>query len=226
MKRILEVCCGNLSSVEAAVSGGAERIELCSALALDGLTPSIGMLQMVRQRYPALTIHVLIRPREGNFVYTPAEVRVMLSDIQQLMPLADGFVAGALTPAGDIDVPTMQLMLQAAGPRSFTFHRAFDVCRDPVVALEQLIALRCHRLLTSGQAATAEAGIDMLRRLCDLASERLIVMPGGGVGAHNARKIIEQTGARELHGSCSCTTDGLTVTTAAEVRRVLEAISD
>jgi len=226
MNRILEVCCGNLASVTAAVEGGAQRIELCSALSLDGLTPSIGTVQTVRQCYPRLAIHVLIRPREGDFVYSPAELRAMLADIRQLAPLADGIVAGALTPSGDIDVAATQLMVQAAGSRAFTFHRAFDVCRQPVVALEQLIAIGCKRLLTSGQAATAEQGIELLRRLCDLADERLIIMPGGGVRATNAREILRLTGAHEIHGSCSQQQGGIAITSADEVRRLLAAISD
>jgi len=226
MKRILEVCCGNLASVAAAVEGGAERIELCSALSLDGLTPSVGMVTTVRQHYPELTIHVLIRPREGSFVYSQDELKAMLSDIEQLTALADGFVAGALTPSGDIDVAATQLMVQAAGSRPFTFHRAFDVCRQPIVALEQLIGIGCRRLLTSGQAATAEQGIDLIRRLCDLAEDRLIIMPGGGVGAGNAGEILRQTGAHEIHGSCSYMDAGIAITSADEVKRVLTAIND
>ncbi|MCR4603160.1 MAG: copper homeostasis protein CutC [Prevotella sp.] len=225
MKHILEVCCGNLESVAAAVEGGARRIELCMALSVDGLTPSIGMLQTIRKRYPGLTIHVLIRPREGDFVYSQAELQAMLGDITQLAPFADGFVAGALTNTGDIDVAATQLMVRAAGSKSFTFHRAFDACRNPIVALEQLISIGCNRLLTSGQAVTAEQGIDMIRRLCDLAGERLVIMPGGGVRASNAWKILKQTGAYEIHGSCSHLHNGIAITEADEVQRVLAAIN-
>lgn len=222
MKRLLEVCCGSLASVEAAVEGGAERIELCSALPLDGLTPSMGLLRHVRQRYPQLRIHVLIRPREGNFVYTASELRTMLLDMESALPWADGFVSGALTAAGDIDIPSTELLVHAAQGRPFTFHRAFDRCRHPLEALEQLVALGCSRLLTSGQAPDARQGIPLLRRLCDLSAGRLIVMPGGGVNEGNMAEILQQTGAQEIHGSAS---SGTSTTQAPVVKRLLSIIS-
>jgi len=209
--RILEVCTGSLESVVAAVSGGAQRIELCSALSLDGLTPSAGLLSMVREIYPHLTIHVLIRPREGNFVYTPQEVRLMERDIRTALPYCDGIVVGALTPQGDIDMPAMQCLMAAADGHPVTFHRAFDVCRSPLIALEQIIHLGCRRLLTSGQQPSAEQGIPLLRQLCDLSKDRLIIMPGGGVNARNAQHILTQTGATEIHSSCS-NGSGVTIT--------------
>ena len=217
MKRLLEVCAGSLASVEAAVEGGAERIELCSALPLDGLTPSIGTLKDVRSRFPSLKIHVLIRQREGDFVYSRSEISAMLHDMKELMPYCDGFVGGALTAEGDIDVLATSIMLKECEGKPFTFHRAFDRCRQPLVALEQLIHLGCSRILTSGQAPTAEEGIPMLRRLCDLAGDRIIIMPGGGVNTNNARLIVDQTGCREIHGSCS---SGGGITSAATVQSI------
>ena len=202
MKRTLEVCCGSLTSVDAAVKGGAERIELCSALSLDGLTPSMGTIRLVRQRYPQLRVHVLIRPREGDFVYTRGELQTMLLDIREALPWVDGIVSGALTPQGDIDMAATQLLIEAAADRPFTFHRAFDVCRHPIQALEQLISLGCKRILTSGQEPSAEQGIELLRRLNDLADGRIIIMPGGGVNIRNVRLILDQTGCTEVHGSC------------------------
>ena len=222
MKRILEVCCGSLQSVMNAVEGGAERIELCQALSLDGLTPSIGLLKTVRALYPDLKIHVLIRPREGNFVYTTKEVDVMVDDIRAALPYADGIVIGALTPQGDIDLATMRRMMAAVrNTVPVTFHRAFDVCRDPLTSLEQIIGLGCRRLLTSGQQPRAADGIDLLRRLRDLADERLIIMPGGGVNASNARQIVDDVQTTEIHGSCS---DSQGITSANVVRQVLAAI--
>jgi len=203
MKRILEVCADSLGSVRNAVEGGAGRIELCSALSLDGLTPSAGLLQTVRQLYPELTIHVLIRPRQGNFVYDRQELMVMERDIRAAQPFADGFVIGVLTPDGDIDMVAMQCLMAACGDKPVTFHRAFDVCREPFVALEQIVALGCRRLLSSGQQRTAEQGMLLLRQLHDLADGRLIIMPGGGVSLENARQIMEQVGTSEIHGSCS-----------------------
>ena len=217
MKTLLEVCTGSLASVEAAAEGGAERIELCAALPLDGLTPSLGTIRLVRQRWPQLRIHVLIRPREGDFVYSQAELRAMALDIEAAKPYADGFVSGALTPEGDIDMMATEVLVRQSGDKPFTFHRAFDHCRQPLVALEQLIRLGCSRILTSGQQPSALAGIDLLRRLNDVSSGRIIIMPGGGVNAENARLILDQTGCSEIHGSCS---GGSGVTSADEVRAV------
>ncbi len=217
MKTLLEVCTGSLASVEAAAEGGAERIELCAALPLDGLTPSLGTIRLVRQRWPQLRIHVLVRPREGDFVYSQAELRAMALDIEAAKPYADGFVGGALTPEGDIDMMATEVLVRQSGDKPFTFHRAFDHCRQPLVALEQLIGLGCSRILTSGQQPTALAGIDLLRRLNDVSSGRIIIMPGGGVNAENARLILDQTGCSEIHGSCS---GGSGVTSADEVRAV------
>ena len=219
MKRLLEVCCGSLASVWAAAEGGAERIELCSALSLDGLTPSVGALRLVRERFPALRIHVLIRPREGDFVYTPQEQQAMLLDVEAALPWADGIVSGALTPQGDVDMVATGLLVKACQGLPFTFHRAFDRCREPLVALEQLIHLGCRRVLTSGQAPTAAEGIALLRRLNDLSGGRIIVMPGGGVNAVNARQILQLTGCTEIHGSCSI---GGT-TQAGIVRQVIQS---
>ncbi|MBQ9668191.1 MAG: copper homeostasis protein CutC [Prevotella sp.] len=221
MMNVLEVCCGSLQSVAAAVEGGAQRIELCSALSLDGLTPSIGLLSLVHELYPALTIHVLVRPREGNFVYSRLEVRLMERDIRAALPYADGIVVGTLTAEGDIDLAAMACLMQAAEDRPVTFHRAFDVCRQPLVALEQIIALGCRRILTSGQQPRAEEGIALLRQLRDLSDGRLIIMPGGGVNTNNARLILDQVGTTEIHGSCS---GGTGVTDAAVVRQILSSL--
>ena len=222
MTPLLEVCTGSLQSVINAVEGGAQRIELCSALSLDGLTPSIGLLEHVRTMFPRLTIHVLVRPREGDFVYTADEVSVMERDIHAALPYADGIVVGALTAEGHVDMPAMRRLMRAAEGRPVTFHRAFDVCREPLVALEQIIALGCTRLLTSGQQPTALEGIPLLRQLRDLSDERLIIMPGGGVNARNARLIIDQVQTTEIHGSCS---GGQGVTSPTAVSNVLAALA-
>ena len=219
---LLEVCTGSLQSVINAVSGGARRIELCSALPLDGLTPSIGLLSKVRAMFPELTVHVLIRPREGNFVYTEEEVDILERDIRAALPYADGIVVGALTPDGDVDIVAMRRLMRAAGECPVTFHRAFDVCREPLVALEQIIGLGCRRLLTSGQQPSALEGVPLLRQLRDLSDDRLIIMPGGGVNASNAREIVRQVQTTEIHGSCS---GGQGVTSAESVRDVLSALS-
>ncbi len=197
----LEVCAGDLASAQAAAQGGAHRIELCSALELDGLTPSPALIEAAR-RIEGLRLHILIRPREGDFVYSEAETNTMLRDIRLARQLgADGVVIGALTPEGDIDLPSCRRLIEAAQGLPVTFHRAFDRARHPLQALEDIIALGCTRLLTSGQASTAEAGIPLLRQLVLQARGRLIVMPGAGVTPANARLILDATGATEIHGS-------------------------
>ena len=221
MKRILEVCTGNMASVIAAAQGGAERIELCSALALGGVTPTIGMMKWIRQQYPELKIQVLIRSREGNFVYDKADLEAMLEDIRLSLPYADGIVCGALTAEGDIDTKALKLMMESTENKPFTFHRAFDRCRNPKQALEQIIDAGCARILTSGQQPSAEQGIPLLRELVQQAADRIIIMPGGGVTTKNARLIIDQTGCKEIHGSFSA---GSGVTSAADVKYVLSTI--
>lgn len=236
---LLEVCCADLASVRAAAEGGAHRIELCIALELDGLTPSADMIRAARavcdataaQRGgEAMRLHVLIRPREGDFVYAADEVQQMVASIRLARELgADGVVIGALTPDGDIDVEACRAMMHEAAGMQVTFHRAFDVCRQPLTALEQIIALGCHRLLTSGQAPTAAAGLPLLRQLVAQAGSRLIVMPGAGVGPDNAAGILQESGAREIHGSCrakaSLQSPQGGSTDAAVVRTVVQAIA-
>ena len=229
-KRILEVCTGSLQSVINAVEGGAERIELCSALPLDGLTPSIGLLKEVREMFPQLKVHVLIRPREGDFVYSEEELSVMVRDIEAALPYADGIVSGALTRENLIDVEATQRLVKASCGKPFTFHRAFDDCQEPHHALKQLAAMGVRRILTSGQQVTAEQGIPLLRELVDMGrtetSHPSIVMPGGGVTTANAHHIIEATGALEIHGSCSTMQEnGRKETNAETVKAVLNNIS-
>ena len=197
---ILEVCCGDLLIVQAAVEGGAHRIELCQALELDGLTPSEAMMESAIAM--GVPVQVLIRPREGNFVYSKDEVLCMLHDIRRARRLgANGVVIGALKPDGSIDEDVVRCLVEEAEGLSITFHRAFDVCAHPEEALEQIISLGCHRLLTSGQASTAEQGIPLLRELVKQSAGRIIIMPGAGVNPLNACRILSETGAKEIHGS-------------------------
>lgn len=217
MMRRLEVCCGNLASVRAAAEGGADRVELCRELELDGLTPS---REMIREavgicRPAGVRVHVLIRSRAGNFVYDNAEVEQMAGDIRMALGEgADGVVIGALTPGGDVDLGAcrrwMGLCRRADGSLrcNVTFHRAFDVCRDPFVALEQICQLGCNRILTSGQQPSAETGVPLLRQLVERARQlsagagrELTILCGAGVNTQNALSILNATGATEIHGS-------------------------
>lgn len=152
MERILEVCVGSVASAIAARDGGAVRVELCSALEVGGVTPSMGLMREVRA-IEGLKLHILIRPRGGDFLYDDAEVACMEQDIIAARECgADGVVIGALTADGDIDVSVCRRLVEAAGNMSITFHRAFDMCREPMQALDDIIALGCNRLLTSGRA--------------------------------------------------------------------------
>ena len=251
---LLEVCCGNPESVDAAVLGGARRIELCADLEADGLTPPAAWIRDAKARYPSLTVHVLIRPRAVDFVYSPAEADAMAAQVEEALEAgADGIVIGALTPEGDVDRPLMERLVSLVesfnlaaellrsdrchaandshffpGPEprvSITFHRAFDRCRRPFEALEQIIGLGCDRILTSGQEATAETGAAMLRELRRRARGRIGILPGGGVTPGNAARILAETGCSEIHASASVSIDGKKVTDAGRVAGILAAIN-
>lgn len=197
---LLEVCCGDLQSVAAAVAGGADRVELCAALSVDGLTPSVGMIKEAMKM--GIKVQVLIRPREGDFVYTEQEVACMEHDIHVCKELGvNGVVIGALTAEGDIDLNCCERLMSVAEGLSVTFHRAFDQCRNPRKALEEIIRLGCDRILTSGQASTALEGAALLRDIVAQADGRISIMPGAGVTPENATRILQATGAKEIHGS-------------------------
>ena len=201
MKPILEVCAGSVQSVLAAREGGAARVELCSALEVGGITPSMGLIAEAR-KIREITLNVLIRPRGGDFLYNESEIRCMEQDIAIARQLgADGVVIGALTAQGNIDMECCRRLINAAGDMSVTYHRAFDMCREPFAALEEIISLGCHRILTSGLAPTAMQGAPLIRQLVEAAAERIIIMPGCGVNVHNAATILDQTGAKEIHAS-------------------------
>ncbi|MBR4065484.1 MAG: copper homeostasis protein CutC [Bacteroidaceae bacterium] len=198
---ILEICAGSVESAIAARDGGAQRIELCAALEVGGVTPSAGLIAEAR-KVEGLTLNVIIRPRGGDFLYNEYEAACMEQDIRTCKQLGvDGVVIGALTPDGDIDTVLCKRLIAAANGMSITFHRAFDMCRDPKKALEELIVMGCDRVLTSGQAATAEAGIPLLKELVQQAGRRIIIMPGCGVNSNNAAAILNATGTTEIHAS-------------------------
>lgn len=197
---LLEVCCGDIDSVRAAIKGGASRVELCSALSEGGVTPSAALIcQAVAT---GISVNVLIRPRGGDFLYSADERHIMKEDIRRAADCgASGVVIGALRPDGFIDTDLCRRLVKAAGDISVTFHRAFDMCRDPEKGLEEVIGLGCHRILTSGGAASATEGADTLRMLNQKAGKRIIILAGGGVNPDNAAGLIRSTGVKEIHAS-------------------------
>ena len=198
----LEICCASVADVEAALRGGADRVELCMALTAEGVTPSAGLIAAALSRAGDMAVTVLIRAREGDFVYDETDVAAMVSDIEYARRCgADGVTVGALTAAGTIDMEAMRRFMSAAGDIDVTFHRAFDVCADQGEALEQLVALGCKRVLTSGDGSTATDGADALARLVAQAGGRIQVMPGGGVRPANIGWLRAATGACEFHSS-------------------------
>jgi copper homeostasis protein len=202
---LLEVCAGDIESVIAAANGGADRVELCSALVEGGVTPSIGFIKQALKA-EGIKVHVLIRPRGGDFLYSQEEADMMVDDVIACREAGvHGVVIGALTPDGNIDIALCERLVKAAGNINVTFHRAFDLCANPIEALDQIIALGCNRLLTSGQAASAIAGVDMLAKLVEYANGRITILAGGGVSAENVADIITKSGTNEVHASARST---------------------
>ena len=202
--RTVEVCCSSLSEVREAVSGGARRVELCAAITCGGVTPSHATIKSITEAALDIDINVLIRPREGGFHYSEEEVDVMCHDIEFCRRMGvHGVVIGALTQDGKIDIEACRRMVEAAGDLSITFHRAFDVCVEPLQALEQIIALGCDRLLTSGQKPSAEQGAECIAELVSHAAGRIIIMPGAGITPQNIALIEQKTAATEFHSTAA-----------------------
>jgi copper homeostasis protein len=198
---VYEICIESIAGVRAAVEAGAGRVELCAALLEGGVTPSIGMVrQAVAAADARLNVHVIVRPRGGDFLYREDELAVMLADISAIKRAgAAGVVIGALDADGRIDEARVARLIAAARPLSVTFHRAFDVSRDPFAGLEALIRLGVDRLLTSGQAPSVLEGAPLIRQLIARASGRIVIMPGGDITHRNAARIAAETGAGEFH---------------------------
>ena len=198
---ILEIAANSLASALAAQEGGADRIELCAALEVGGLTPSYAQVALTRERV-RIPIYALIRPRTGDFVYSDSECETMQRDIETCASLGcDGVVIGALDEDGAVDAARCRALIAAAGKLGVTFHRAFDMSRDPRAALEDIISLRCERVLTSGAQADALSGAALIAKLVAQAAGRISVMPGAGVNAQNIAGLRALTGAREFHAS-------------------------
>lgn len=206
---ILEICCGDIEAVKAAAAGGARRIELCSGLTEGGLTPSIALIRGAAELIPE--VNVLVRPRPGDFIYSEAEKKMIAEDIRAAVNAGvTGVVIGALTPTGDIDTEACSTFIRTAKTSAqrmgancpnITFHRAFDVCRNPESAIEEVIGLGCDCLLTSGLQPSADSGIPMLKKLVKLAGKRIAIVAAAGVNPGNARRIVEETGVDGVHST-------------------------
>lgn len=196
-----EVCAANLQSALAAQEAGAHRIELCSALDVGGLTPSWGLIRAT-VRHLTIPVHVLIRPREGDFCYSKMELDLMLDDVRACREMGvAGVVVGALHPSGELDLPTLEALKNASDSLDVSCHRALDFCPDPIDAVHKLVGLGFTRLLSSGQASSAFEGRFCLKKMVAAAHGRMSVMPGGGITAQNIGAIAECTGAQDFHFS-------------------------
>jgi len=198
---ILEVCANSLASALAAQTGGAYRVELCDNLYEGGTTPSPGCIKLAREKLN-IKLNVLIRPRGGDFLYNDDEMEIIRRDIQYCKQNGvDGVVIGFLTPDGDIDVERTSEIIKAAHPMSVTFHRAFDMCKDPYKALDELIELKIDRILTSGQRNSAPQGVERISELVEIAGDKVIIMPGAGLKPENIKNFHLQVRAKEYHAT-------------------------
>lgn len=201
MEYFLESCCTDVEQIRRAQEAGARRIELCEKLAVGGVTPSAELLKAAIS-VATVPVNVLVRPRGGDFVFSAAEADTMLRDIELCREAgAAAVVIGALDSRGDVDMPLMRRLCDAASGMSVTFHRAFDVCADSLAAFEDVLALGCDRLLTSGHESDAFKGRFFIAELVERAAGRIIVMPGCGVRRSNIARIAADTGAVEFHAS-------------------------
>ncbi len=198
---VVEVCVQSIDHALAAERGGAHRIEFCADLFCGGITPPPGLIETVRSQLQ-IPIHVLIRPRAGDFVYSDEEFETMKREIRSAKAAhADGVVLGVLDQHGRIDVARTGQLVELARPLPVTFHRAFDSCPDPLSSLEAVTQSGARRILSSGCQGRAVEGLASLSGLVRAAGSRVIVMPGGGITVDNVAKIVGQTGAREIHSA-------------------------
>jgi copper homeostasis protein len=198
-KILLEICCGSIDDAIEAEAGGADRVELCSALFLGGLTPSLGTILEAKSRLK-IPMMVMIRPRAGGFCYSEAEMASMERDAGLAIAQgADGLVFGILRPDGRVDVERCRRILRRIGTHESVFHRAFDVTPDPFAALDEIVDLGFTRILTSGQQDSALDALPLIQRLIQYAGDRIEVLPGGGIPPGSIPEVIRQTGCRQVH---------------------------
>ena len=203
----IEICTDSLATSLAAETAGAGRIELCASLIEGGITPSFSLMQKVCSTV-AIPVHVMIRPRGGDFLYTEAEFELMKDDILHARKAgASGVVFGVLRSDGSIDRERALELVELASPVKAVFHRAYDMTSDPFFALEEIIAIGCQIVLTSGHRQTAEDGLELIRELVKRAGNRIEVMAGSGVNASNAM-LLHIAGVRAFHFTARKKVDG------------------
>lgn len=196
---IYEICVDSVAGVGAAREAGAHRVELCANLLEGGTTPSRGMIHEAR-KISGIGLHVIIRPRGGDFLYDDDEYAIMQADIDTAKAEgADGVVIGLLTAHGEVDEARTGALIARARPLSVTFHRAFDMTREPFAALGTLIGLGVERVLTSGQEASVLEGLPLIAELIRRAGDRIIIMPGAGITPRNVERIIAAAKPKEIH---------------------------
>ena len=196
---LLEACVANVESAIAAQETGADRIELCNVLGAGGITPSFGLIETVMKKI-SIPVHVLIRPREGDFLYSEDEFQSMLRDIEVCRDLGvAGIVTGILKDNGSVDMARCRTLFERAQPLAMTFHRAFDLTADAFTSLEEIIQLGCRRILTSGQRASAIHGAGFISGLIKQSNGRITIMPGGGINEKNIAQLRKTSGAHEFH---------------------------
>ena len=218
----IEICCNSVQSAANAKAAGATRIELCQDLENGGTTPSLAAIRQCVEKL-GLDVFVLIRPRSGDFCYNEIETETMAQDVEVCKQLGvKGIVVGFLRKDGTIDTALTRRFVQLAAPLPVTFHRAFDRCADWQRALEEVIGCGCARILTSGCQPTTMEGLDTLRRMVEMAGDRITILAGGGITPDNVRHIIAATGVKEVHGSCKRSTPGgYNETDPAQVKSLL-----
>ena len=203
----LECCVDSTQSAICAKEGGADRLELCANLVIGGTTPTLALFEQIR-RTVDIRIHVLIRPRFGDFLYSPLEAELICEEISAFRAAgADGVVIGSLLPDGSLNMEQMKILMEEAGDMSVTLHRAFDVCADPYETLEQAVSLGIDTILTSGQKNICTLGTDLLKDLVDRSAGRIVIQVGSGVNADVIEEVYPKTGARAYHMSGKITLD-------------------
>ncbi|XP_074641652.1 copper homeostasis protein cutC homolog [Tubulanus polymorphus] len=203
----MEVCVESVASALNAEAGGAIRIELCCNLAEGGTTPTVGMLRVIKDQL-RIPVFVMIRPRGGDFLYSDEEFEVMKLDLLALKEAgADGIVLGILQSDGRVDKDRSRELINLSCPLPVTFHRAIDMTKDIFRAMDEIIAMGCERILTSGQESSALEGLPTIKQMVEQARDRITIIPGGGITERNVNRILQGSGAREFHCSARMTMD-------------------